>query len=304
MALGGTYQDHYKDMFKDMLLHEAQQQGSRLEQAVMIEAMEGNKTFFDKTGKVSHYVKASRGQSKTLADQTFERRQVEESLASYDTLFDKEDLIKHVTNPQSEVARAAVWELGRRKDEIIIDALSGNSVVTTNGSTANQALTLTVAVNDHTYDSGSGDVGLTTGKLKRAMRLIKENYGDNGASRFICIAPAAQIMNLTTEDQQVSGDYRAKKPLEGPGTVSGLSGFMGIDFIEYEDTGTDSNSDEKVFLLTDDAVKLGIFHPLTVEIQKDPTRVTNPDTLAVYEAIGATRMYEEKVVEIACDPLA
>jgi len=44
MALGGTYQDHYKDMFKDMLLHEAQQHGSRLEQAVMIEKMEGNKT--------------------------------------------------------------------------------------------------------------------------------------------------------------------------------------------------------------------------------------------------------------------
>ena len=134
--------------------------------------------------------------------------------------------------------------------------------------------------------------------------MIKENYGDSGANRFIVIAPSAQIMNLTTEDQQVSGDYRAKKPLEGPGTVSGLSGFMGIDFIEFEDTGTDSNSDEKVFLLTDDAIKLGIYEPLTVEITKNTNKKASPDQLAVWEAIGATRMYEEKVVEIACDPLA
>ena len=304
MALGGSYSDHYKDMFKDALLHEAQQTGSRLSQAVITETMEGNKTFFDKLGKSAHYVKSSRGQVKSHADQTFERRQVQEQLASYDTIFDKEDLIKYVSNPKSDLIRSAVWELGRRKDEVIIDAISGNAVVTTNGSTANQALTLTVAVDDHTYDSGSGDVGLTTGKLKKAVRLIKENYGDNGSSRFICIGPAAQIMNLTTEDQQISGDYRSKKPLEGPGTVSGLSGFMGIDFIEYEGTGTDSNSDEKVFLITEDAVKLGVFLPLTVEINKDPTLVTNPDTLAVFEAIGSTRMFEEKVVQIACDPLA
>lgn len=302
MSLGGTYQDHYKDMFRDLLLHEAQQQGSRLDQVAMTELMEGNKTYFQKLGKQAHYVKTSRNQAKSPSNLTFERRQVQEQFAAFDHIFDKEDLIKYVQNPRNEVVQSAVWELGRRRDEVIMDAIKGNAVVTTNGSTANQALTLTVAVNDHTYDSGSGDVELTTSKLKKAISLLEENYGNTGG-RLICIAPIAQIINLTTENQQVSSDFRAMKPLEGPGVVSGLSGFMGIDFIAYEDTGVDGSADELAFLLTEDAIKLGVYQPLTVEILKDPTLTGNPDVLSAYEAIGATRMYEEKVVQIACNPI-
>lgn len=304
MALGGTYQDHYKDVFREILLHEAQQEGSRLEQTAMIESMEGNKTYFDKLGKNSHYVKTTRAQNKILSDATYERRQVQEQFAEFDHVFDREDLIKYVQNPQSEMVRSAVYELGRRKDEVIMDALSGNAVVTTNGSTANQAITNTIAVNNHSFDSGSGDVGLTTGKLKLGITILMEQYGVSPNQRIFCVGPARQIMNLTTEDQQVSSDYIARKPLEGPGIVAGLSGFMGVDFVAYEDTGTDGSSDELVYLYTDDAIKLGIFEPLTVDIDRDTTRTGNPDILSVYEAIGATRMYEEKVVQIACDPLA
>jgi hypothetical protein len=305
MALGGVYSDHYKDVFKDVLMHEAQQNGSRLEQAVRIEAMEGNKTYFDKLGKVAHRVKTSRLEDRVLADQTFERRQVQQQSAEFATGLDREDLIKHVNNPQSELVQAAVMELGRRKDEVIMEAIRGNSVVTTDGSAANQALTLSVAVNNHTYDSGSGDVGLTSGKLKRAKREIAEAYGTQGSGqRLICIAPNKQLMQLSTENQQVSGDFRSSRPLEGPGIDRGLSGFMGIDFVEYEDVGVDASSDERVMLLTDDAVKLGIFTPLQVEISKRLDKAMSPDQIAVWESIGAARMYEEKVCEILCDPLA
>lgn len=305
MALGGTYQDHYKDMFKDVLLIEAQQRGSVLSQAVMIEPMEGNKTFFDKAGKVSHRVKTTRNEDRVFADQTFERRQVQETLAEYSTLFDREDLLKHVSNPKGTFASQAVMELGRRKDNIIYGAIGGNAVVTTDGSAANQALTLTVAVNNHDFDSGSGDVALTSGKLKKGVSLLRSNFGYTGAERLICIGPTDQIMKLTTEDQVVSSDYRGKKPLEGPGVVSGVGGFLGIDFIAYDlETDVDGSSDEYVYLFTEDAIKLGIFEDLTVEVVKNTNKAASPDQLSVWEAIGATRMFEEKVVGILCDPIA
>jgi len=306
MALGGTYQDHFKDMFRDMLLHEAQEQGSVLAQTVMMEEMSGNKTFFDKLGKVAHYVKTARGQDKTFSDTTNERRQVQEVLASFDHILDPEDLIKFVSDPRSEIVTAAIWELGRRKDEVIIEALQGNSVVTTNGTTANVALPASskVGVADHTFDAGSGDVGLTTGKLKLAKTILGEKFGINQNERIFCVAPMRQIMNLTTENQQVSGDFRTSKPLEGPGIVNNISGYMGIDFISYEEAGVDASSDERVYVYSASAIKLGIYLPLTVEIVQLTDKVTNPDSISVFEAIGATRMYEEKVVEIACDPLA
>jgi hypothetical protein len=186
-----------------------------------------------------------------------------------------------------------------------MDAIKGNAQVTTDGTVAATALSLSVAVDNHTYDSGSGDVGLTTGKLRRAIRELAENYGTQGmGQRLICIAPSKQIVNLSTETQTISGDFRGRKPLEGPGVVQGLSGFMGVDFIEYEDVGVDASSDERVMLLTDDAMKLGIFEPLKISIDQHMGKVANPDRIKVWEALGAVRMYEEKVCEILCDPLA
>ena len=304
MSLGGTYSDHWKDMFKDNLMHEAQQMGSRLQQVCNVEAMEGNKTHFDKLGKATATEKSSRLETRQYAEQTFERRHVTETLAEYSTAIDIEDAIKHASNPKSELTKAAVNALARQKDSVIINAISGNASVTTNGSSANQALTLSVVVADHTYDSGSGDVGLTPGKLKKAIRLLKENYGDNGSSKMYVVAPNKQIMNLTTDTEVISKDFRNSAVVEGPGIVSSLSGYLGLEFIEYEDTGVDGSDDEKVFLLTDDAIKLGIFQTLTIDQFKDTTRIGSPDALAVYEAIGSTRMDENKVVEILCDPLA
>jgi hypothetical protein len=57
-------------------------------------------------------------------------------------------------------------------------------------------------------------------------------------------------------------------------------------------------------LLTEDAIKLGIFEPLKVEVTKNTNKAASPDQLAVWEAIGATRMYEEKVIGILCNPIA
>ncbi len=304
MSLGGTYQDHYKDMFKDTLLLESQQMGSRLEQTVRIETMEGNKTFFDKLGKVSTYTKTTRNQDKNPSDITFERRQVQETFLEFDHHFDKEDLIKYVQDPKSEVMQSAIARLARDKDLVIHNALAGNAVVTTDSSTANQALTLSVAVNNHDYDSGSGDVELTTGKLKKALALILGNHGASPNERLICVGPIDQIINLTTENQQVSSDFRTKAPLEGPGVVAGLSGFMGIDFIAYdEQILVDGSSDERIFLYSESAIRLGIFEALTISVDRDVNKTGNPDLLSVFEAIGATRLYETKVIEILCNPI-
>jgi len=303
MALGGTdFTDSHRDMFKDFYLHQAQQRGSVLEQTVMVEVMEGNKTFFTKIGSVAAALKGTRNEDDIYSDETFERRHVQEQFRQYARLGDVEDMIKQISNPQSELIKAAVWSLGRQKDEVILSAISGNAVVTTNGSTSNQALTLSIAVNDGTFDGNSADVGLTRNKLEVGLTLLGENYGLTG-QRVFCVAPIRQLMNLLQSDSVINSDYRTEKILEGPGVVSRLSGFLGIDFIAYESTGL-SGTDELAFLYTEDAIKLGVYEPLTVFMDQHTGKQGNPDRLKVWEAIGATRMYEEKVVRIIIDPLA
>lgn len=304
MALNGTYQDVNLEVWKDMYLQEAQDRGSRLRQIVLSEMMEGNKAHFSKIGAVSSTEKTSRLQERSYAAQTYEDRFVQHELAEYSTAIDIDDLIRNVANPKSELMTAAIQEIGRRCDDVIMNAISGTAPVTAGGTTSNQALTLSVAVNDHTYDSGSGDVGLTVSKLKKAIGELSSNYGYDGTQRLVCVAPYKQILNLTQDDQFVSSDFRSKTPLEGPGVVANASGFMNIDFIAFERTGTDSNDDELAFLLTDDAVKLGIFKPLYTDLFKDYKIVGSPDAIAVGEGVGAVRMYEEKVCSIACNPIA
>ena len=304
MSLSGTYIDRYLDLFKAQLMHESQQNGSRLDIAIMKEMMRGNRNYFDKLGSVGHYKKSSRGEPKSFSDVTFERRLIQQEFVSFDHILDKEDLIHYVDNPSNDIVKAAVMEMGRHKDEIIFSAITGNASVQANSTTSNQALTLSVAVNDHSFDSGSGDVGLTAGKLLKAKTLIEEGYGMSGNEKLFVVAPSRQLHNLAIEEKVTSADYRGKKPLEGPGIHEGLSGYLGINFIAYEGTGVDGSSDELAFMFTEDAAKLGIYQDLKVEIIKDPTRVGNPDLISVTQSLGGVRMYESKVCQIACDPLA
>ena len=60
-------------------------------------------------------------------------------------------------SPESEYAVNAVWALGRRMDDHIVTAASGNAQAGVAGATA-VALPAgqKVAVNDHTYDATSG----------------------------------------------------------------------------------------------------------------------------------------------------
>ena len=302
----GTYQDFQKDVFKTNIFLDPQQMGSRLKATVTVESMDGNKTFFHRVGKVAHTVKTTRNQARVYQDQQFQKRQVQQTAVEYATLFDRVDMFKHVANPMGSFTSSAIAELGRQEDEIIYDAIGGNAEVTENGSTTSTALTLSIAVDDHKFDpaGGSGDVALTEYKLRNAIALLQTNYGKQGSERVFCIGPTNQLFNVSTADQTVSSDFRVKKPLEGPGMIEGLSGYLGIDFVAYdEETDTDGSSDEICYVYTQSAVHMGIYIPLTVDVHKDTTRALSPDGLAVFQSVGATRMFEEKVVKVLCDPI-
>jgi hypothetical protein len=307
MAITGTYQDHHLTMYKDMLDDELQKQGSRLEQTVSRESVGGNKTEFEKVGKFTSYKKTSRNQKKTYQDATFEKRRVEFSYSSSDIVLDKVDLLDLIGNPKSDYVRNMVWELGRAKDEIIFDAISGTAAVITNGSSTPTALPAAskVAVNDHSYDpaAGTNAIGLTSFKLKEALKILGEAEVDVTRETIYCIAPQAQLMALTMDNQVVNSDFRGKKPLEGgPGVDTDISGFMGITFIRYEETDLVNTTDQTAYIYPASSVKLGIRQPLQIEVNKDITLVGNPDALSATEDLGAVRMYEEKVIQIACDP--
>lgn len=304
MALSGSYQDFHLEMFKDGLSHELQQKGTLLAGLVTKENVGGLKTHFTKVGKLTSYEKTQRGQLKNYQDATFERRIIDFKHIESDILVDGTDVLNMVSNPQNDYAMAMRDELGRQIDEEIALALSGNASVTTNGTTANVALPSgsKVVVANHAYDSGSGDVGLTPGKLKAAISLLGTAYVDVSKEDVFCVGPMKQLMKLATYSEVTSDDFRNKKPLNIPGVVSGINGYLGMTYVAYEGFGVDGSSDELVYVFPRSAIKLGIRQDLTVKAAEDFTRAGNPTSLSAWIDLGAVRMYEEKVIQIACDP--
>lgn len=307
MSLGGSYQDHNLIQFKDELSYELQQMGSLLMPTVTIEQVDGKQTYFDKLGKASSYKKTQRGQAKTFFDATFERRILNFETVVSDHLMDGTDILDMVNYNAGDLIKNMAMEIGRQQDEIVAAALSGSVQVQTNGTVASVALPSAskIAVNDHTFDSagGTNDIGLTPFKLRNALKLLQETYAVNPQQEAVVVVGSANtIMQLTTYDEVISGDYRTTRPVESAGVIGGVQGYLNLNYIAYEGFDADANGDELVYVYPVSAIKAGIRQPLTVEVLPDASRVGNPDTLEALIDMGAVRMYEEKVIEIACDP--
>lgn len=304
MALGGSYQDFHLDMFKDNLEHELQQNGTLLTATITVEMADGVRTYFTKYGRASSYQKSTRGEKKTYNEDTYERRLLTFQFNSSDKIIDKVDILNMVSNPKSDAMMAMVMELGRVRDGVIFEAVSGPATKQENGTTSTVTNIKTVAVNSHAFSdvSGSNDIGLTPSKLKEAIKILGESYVDVTREDVFVVGPMNQLMKLSANKEVTSSDFRSNRALEVPGTVSGINGYLGLTYIAYEETDNVNTTDETVYVYPKSAVKLGVRLPLTVEVMPDTSRVGNPDTIAVYEDIGAVRMFEEKVVQIACDP--
>src|SRR5574343_126059 len=303
MAVTGKFSDRFLTLFNDNLLLELQQEGSRLMNIFPREMAKGQKSYVDKIGVTTSHQKTSRLQDITPDSETYERRLItfQTHYAAYTP--DINDLMDMVADPTSELLRSMAYSLGRKMDEIIMDAIGGSAMVQSSGTTTSTALPSSskIAVSSITFDLdlSAADKGLTPGKLLGATRLLKQNYamGD-----YVCIAPAGQLANLLAHARASSGDYVTARPLESPGFEPALAGYLGRNFIQYEDTGVDGSSDELVYVVSRNAVKVLERQPLTTKLAPRDDKVGHPQQLHSYFDAGATRMYEEAVIQIACDP--
>ena len=94
-----------------------------------------------------------------------------------------------------------------------------------------------------------------------------------------------------------SADYNSVRAL-----VSGeIDTFMGFKFIRTEQINVDSSSDQLVMCFHRAGIGLAVFDDVKARISERPDK--RYSTQVYYEmTIGAARLEEERVVEIACDP--
>jgi len=181
---------------------------------------------------------------------------------------------------------AGAWAMGRAMDDAIIGAATGNAFGGVSGGT-----TIALPAAQQIAVNASG---LTLAKLIEAKEILDGNDVDPDEPRFM-IVTSKQMTNMLNETKITSADYASVKAL-----VQGQIGtFLGFNFIRTERLGLDGNGDRQVLAFTKSAIGLAVGADVSTRISEraDKNYATQ---VFLSMTIGATRIEDEKMVEIAC----
>ena len=264
----------------------SQQMGSLLRGAVDVESVNGEKAFFDQVGSAAAVLRTTRHADTPLIDTPHSRRMVTMSDYEYADLIDDQDKVRLLVDPTSTYARAAAAAMGRAMDDVIIAAAIGTAKTGKDGSTSTALPSGQKVVH--------GSASLTIAKLLSAKEILDEGSVDPSIPRYIVCAPK-QITSLLGTTQVTSSDFNTVKAL-AQGQMDTFSGFK---FIVSNRLTTDGDGNRAVIAFAGDGLKLAMGKEPTARIDE---RSDKSYATQVYycQTIGATRMEEAKVVEIAC----
>ena len=261
----------FVEQYKSNVFHLAQQKGSRLRGAVKSETVTGTSHYFERIGATAAQVRTTRHSNTPQIDTPHSRRKV--TLADYDwaDLIDQEDKVRMLISPQSEYAKAGAYAMGRAMDDAIIAAASGNA-----------------------FGGVAGATSVAVAKLIAAKEILDASDVDPDETKYL-VCSAKEITSLLGDDKVTSADYNSVKAL-----VAGqIDSFMGFNFIRTERIAA-SGGDNLALAFTQSAIGLALGKDIATRIsERDDKNYATQVFLSM--TIGATRVEDEKVVEIACN---
>jgi len=265
----------------------SQQMGSVLRGAVDVESIKGKNAFFEQIGSVTAQVRTSRHGATPQIDTPHSRRRLNTATYEWADLIDDADKIRMLIDPTSSYAKAAAAAMGRAMDDVIIAAALGTSYTGVSGGTSTALPSSQKIVH--------GSAGLTVAKLLSAKKILDENDVDPSIKRY-CVVSPEQVEDLLNTTEVKSSDYNTVKAL----AQGDLNSFLGFTFLTSNRLTEDATPDRQVIAFAADGIKLGIGKDITAKISERDDK--SYSTQVYYSMdLGATRMEEEKVVEIACE---
>lgn len=287
----------------------AQAKGSKLRNAVRVETVKGDSKFFDRIGKKTAVLRTSRHSDTPINDTPHTRRMLVLKDFEDGDMIDDQDKIRTLIDPTNAYVEMIIFALGRRMDEEIVGAANGNAYGGVAGATP-VALPSTQKIASVASTAGAA---LNVQALRRAVRILDTNEVDSSIKRF-CAFNAHQKEALLGQTEVTSADFNTVRAL----VMGEIDTFLGLKFILTEritdqsgalsfDTtsgvvgsgGGDADGYDQVLVWAMDGLILGIGEDIKSRVGERPDKGFNTQAYAKM-TIGATRMEEEKVVQILC----
>jgi len=184
---------------------------------------------------------------------------------------------------RQELAQMVGAAIGRREDQIILDALTAATPAATIANTI--------------QTTGSGASDLNVGKILAAKKVLDKNNVPTSDRHLIIHANS--LASLLGDERAISADFQSVQAL-ARGDINSLLGFT-VHMIGDRDEGglaIDGSSDRTLFAFHKDSLGLGIGIPPKIEINYVPEK-TSFLVSAMYSA-GAISVDGNGQVDITC----
>lgn len=287
--------NHYTTQFDANWRHLVQQKNSRLREYVTLDSINGKEKSYNTIDTAVMALITDRSGDTRISDQAMAKRWIRPQ--QYDTakLIDEwdEQLLGEVVLPTSPIVQAHGAAYARTCDSVIISALGGTAFTGATGTTST-ALPASQKVAVNYVESGTAaNSGLTIAKLRRAKFILDANEVDEEEERIIVVS-AKQLQDLLRTTEVTNADYNTVRALVD-GTVNT---FMGFKFRRTQLLGLTSTVRSCYAYVKSGIVLAERGLKTHMDIRTDLSHSLQIRSVA---SLGATRMEEKKVVEIACD---
>lgn len=284
VTIDTSYINQFSDNIHDLL----EQKASKLRGIFSEEEKSGEKHFFERIGSFEASEIVSRLSATTLQDPAHSRRMATIKLYEASTYLDDLDKIKMLIDPTSDYVKKLAAAHGRKFDSVVIDSLIGDANTGKDGSG-------TVSL-PSAQKIAHGSTGMTVAKLNQALRIFETDEVDLDGDIYLLLgARGVEDLLGDSSNQFISFDFQAGKPL----ATGELPMFRGVKILRTQRVpDITSGTTFRAILCTPDAAKIAIGKQMEIKTAERPD-LNFAFQVSTYMAMGAVRMEEKRVVEIA-----
>jgi hypothetical protein len=280
----------FESQFSDNFIHLASQKTSKLAGSVRAEQVNDAKQFFfDRMDTVSMVQSISRHEDTPLTEVPFSRRRVTFNTYRAVDLIDNPDRVKMAKDPTSPTMKQLMAAMNRQKDDVIIAAALG-SAYSVNSSDTASAVSLPSG-----QQIANGGSDLTLAKLLEAKKKLLANDVDPAEEPMYIVCGPDQLEALLNVTTNTSVDYNSVRALMN----AELDTWAGFKFIISNRLAKSGNI-RSCFAWAKSGLGLAMNGTPNIRISERSDK--NYSTQVFVEcSMGATRIEDEKVVQIDCD---
>lgn len=250
----------------------------------------------NQTGPITAQIRTTRYAPIVFTEQPLDRRWVYPTPVEVTTPFDTLDKLAMAIDPTGAFVKNTVNAMNRQKDDIAIAAFLADAKTGKLGASTTSFLSANIIASNY---GAAAATGMTAIKLEEAKRMMMTYEVDVENDTLYCVLGAKQWKNLMADTIFTSKEYLNSEARDVLATGK-LPPMMGINFIRSERLTLNGSSERQVIVYASSGMHWGVWQDVETQISQRNDLQSHPWQCDTTMYVGATRLDEKKVIEIAC----